>query len=263
MATPPIHVLQITDLHLRATAGKLLIGVDTDASLRAVLQAATAQQQPDALLVTGDVAHDPVPAAYQRCLDIIAEFYSGPKLLLPGNHDVAAAMIPSAYAQQRLDIGGWTLLAMDSHVDDQPEAAVDPAHWQEVQEQLRQVAPRPVLLATHHPPVLVGSPWLDKDRIQNAAELLDWAAANANVKALAFGHAHQEVSALHESAAGNIALLGAPSTCFQFAPGSQQFAVDEQPPGYRAWQLYADGNISSQVHRVTDFTINIKLDPAH
>jgi Icc protein len=263
MATPPIHVLQITDLHLRAVAGERLIGVDTDASLRAVLQAAMAQQAPDALLVTGDVAHDPEPQAYQRCLDIIAEFYSGPKLLLPGNHDVAAAMVPSAYAQQQLNVGDWTLLAMDSHVDDQPQAKVEPEHWQWLQEQLRRCGSRPVLLATHHPPVLIDSPWLDKDRIQDAAELLDWAAVNANVKALAFGHAHQEVSALHESAAGDIALLGAPSTCFQFAPGSQQFSVDQQPPGYRTWQLYADGNFSSQVHRVTDFTINIELDPAH
>jgi len=263
MAATPIHLLQITDLHLRGSAGKRLIGVDTDASLRAVLQAATAQQMPDALLVTGDVVHDPNPQAYQRALDIIAEFYAGPMLLLPGNHDVSAAMIPSAYTQQRLDIGGWTLLAMDSHVDDQPEALVEPANWRELQTQLQALAPRPVLLATHHPPVTLGSAWLDKDRIQNADELLDWAAANASVKALAFGHAHQEVSALHASTAGDIALLGAPSTCFQFAPGSQQFSVNEQPPGYRAWQLYADGNFSSQVHRVTDFTINITLDPAH
>ena len=263
MATPPIHVLQITDLHLRASAGARLIGVDTDASLRAVLQAAMSTQQPDALLVTGDVAHDPDPAAYQRCLDIIAEFYLGPKLLLPGNHDVAAAMAPSVYSLQRLDIGDWTLLAMDSHVDDQPQAVVAPAHWRALQQQLLSLAERPVLLATHHPPVLIGCPWLDKDRIKNGAELLDWAAANANVKALAFGHAHQEVSALHESAAGDIALLGAPSTCFQFAPGSTRFSVTEQPPGYRAWQLYADGNFASQVHRVTQFTINIELDPAH
>lgn len=263
MSTVPTHVLQITDLHLRADPGERLIGVDTDASLRAVLQAAIAQQQPDALLVTGDVAHDPQPRAYRRCLDIIAEFYEGPKLLLPGNHDVTAAMIPSAYAQQRLDIGGWSVLAMDSHVDDQPQAKIEPEHWQWLQEQLLSVAPRPVLLATHHPPVSINSPWLDKDRIQNAAELLDWAAANANVKALAFGHAHQEISALHESATGAIALLGAPSTCFQFTPGSQQFSVDEQSPGYRAWQLYADGTFSSQVHRVTDFTITIELDPAH
>ncbi len=263
MSTAPTHVLQITDLHLRADPSERLIGVDTNASLRAVLQAAIAQQQPDALLVTGDVAHDPHPDAYQRCLEIIAEFYSGPMLLLPGNHDVTAAMIPSAYAQPRLDIGGWSLLAMDSHVDDQPQAKVEPEHWQWLQAQLLELSPRPVLLATHHPPLAINSPWLDKDRIQNAAELLDWAAANANVKALAFGHAHQEISALHESATGDIALLGAPSTCFQFTPGSQRFSVSEQPPGYRAWQLYADGTFSSQVHRVTDFTITIELDPAH
>lgn len=263
MATPPIHVLQITDLHLRAEAGQRLIGVDTDASLRAVLQAAMAQQVPDALLVTGDVAHDPDPKAYQRCLDIIAECYRGPMLLLPGNHDVASSMVPAVYREQRLDVGGWTLLAMDSHVDDAPQADVTPEHWQQLQAQMLALGSRPVLLATHHPPITINSPWLDKDRIQNAAELLDWAAANANVKALAFGHAHQEVSALHKSVAGDIALLGAPSTCFQFTPGSQQFSVDETAPGYRLWQLQADGNFASQVHRVTDFRINIKLDSAH
>ena len=263
MATPPIHVLQITDLHLRAEAGQRLIGVDTDASLRAVLQAAIAQQQPDALLVTGDLAHDPDPRAYQRCLDIIAEFYAGPMLLLAGNHDVAGSMGADVFRRERLDLGGWTLLAMDSHVDDTPEAEVSPAHWAQLQAQMLGLGERPVLLATHHPPVVIHSAWLDKDRIQNAAELLDWAAANANVKALAFGHAHQEVSALHKSAAGDIALLGAPSTCFQFTPGSQQFSVDETAPGYRLWRLEADGSFASQVHRVADFRINIELGPAH
>ncbi len=250
-------LLQITDLHLRQRAGEPLLGVDTDASLRGVLQQAMALHQPDALLVTGDIVHDPHPAAYQRALDIIAEFYTGPLLLLPGNHDIANQMTPNAYGHNQLDLGAWRIVVLDSHVDDTPGASIDPQHWQQVQQRLQAAGEQPVLLATHHPMVAIDCPWLDKDRIQNSAELLDWAAANSAVQAVAFGHAHQEVAVDYQAQTPTgertIGLRGAPSTCFQFAPNSASFAVTRQAPGYRLWALYEDGGWSSQVHRLANF----------
>ncbi len=56
---PPLRVLHITDTHLRATAGATLLGVDTAASLAAVLHRAFSEHAPDAVLASGDLAHDP------------------------------------------------------------------------------------------------------------------------------------------------------------------------------------------------------------
>lgn len=55
----PASVLQITDLHLLERPGAKLLGIDTAASLEAVLDAALAERQPAAMLVTGDIAHEP------------------------------------------------------------------------------------------------------------------------------------------------------------------------------------------------------------
>ena len=41
-----------------------------------------------------------------------------------------------------------------------------------------------------------------------------------------------------------------PSTCVQFKPGSEDFAVDDAAPGYRWFDLHADGRIETAVSRV-------------
>jgi len=45
-------------------------------------------------------------------------------------------------------------------------------------------------------------------------------------------------------------LLGCPSTCFQFKPGSADFALDFVPQGYRWLDLYPDGAINTAVVRL-------------
>ena len=247
-----LTVLQISDVHLRREVGDRLLGVDTWDSVVAVLDQALGERSPDALLVTGDVAHDPEPRVYARFKALLAERFSGPVLMLPGNHDVLAAMgeLPAA-----LELDGWTVLALDSHVDDEPQAEVDQRELSRLQEACRTAAGEHVLVATHHPPVDVGCPWLDKDRIQNGEELLEWLSGHGAVKAMVFGHAHQIV----ETSYRHISLLGTPSTCFQFAPRSERFAIDVEQPGYRWLQLGADGSVGSEVVRLDDYALNVDL----
>ena len=109
-----------------------------------------------------------------------------------------------------------------------------------------------LLVATHHPPVEIGCPWLDRDRIQNGHELLEWMAEHGRIRALVFGHAHQELNLKHR----HLSLLGTPSTCIQFEPGSSRFSVDEQKPGYRWLLLGEDGSVRSEVRRVADYPLN-------
>ncbi len=254
------QILQITDLHLRAEPEARLLGVDTYASAAAVLEQALAERTPDALLVTGDVAHDPEARAYGRFAELIGRYFTGPTLVLPGNHDVLgsmAALEAAGLTAQQLRVGVWQLLALDSHVDDSPEADVDADELERLRRALAASDAEHVLVATHHPPIPVDCPWLDKDRIQNGPELLEWLSEHGTVRAMVFGHAHQEVSSTHR----DIALLGTPSTCFQFEPGSERFAIDERKgrrqPGYRWLTLGADGSLHTEVKRVHDYPLTI------
>ena len=79
-----VSILQITDLHLLPDADSRLLGVDTAASLDAVLRAALAEHAADALLVTGDIAHEPTSATYARARGLIEERYRGRDVVAVG-----------------------------------------------------------------------------------------------------------------------------------------------------------------------------------
>ena len=69
---------------------------------------------------------------------------------------------------------------------------------------------------------------------------------SGRVRAYVGGHIHQELDA----GAGAVRVLATPSTCFQFAPRSERFAVDDALPGYRWLTLDENGGIDSCVGRV-------------
>ncbi len=248
----PEHLLQITDVHLRAAPGATLLGVDTWHSVAAVLDQALAERTPDAVIVTGDVSHDPEPDLYARFYGWLKGRFPGPLLVTPGNHDVAGNM-GALLEVDRIELSGWQVIALDSHVDDEPGALVSPADFAALRQACTDAAPDHVLVATHHPPVTIGSPWLDRDRIQNGQELLEWLSGHSTVRVVVFGHAHQELSFTHR----HLSLFGTPSTCIQFEPGSEQFSVDGQKPGYRWLTLHADGRVDTEVRRVEDYALHI------
>ena len=143
--------------------------------------------------------------------------------------------------------------------NDRPAACLNETPWRQLLSSLGKVGDQHVLIATHHPVVDVGCPWLDKDRLTNATELLECLSEHSSVKSLVFGHAHQTVDAHFR----HIRLLGTPSTCFQFEPASLAFGIDDAAPGYRWLQLHADGGLTTEVGRAADFELNVDLSQRH
>ena len=101
----------------------------------------------------------------------------------------------------------------------------------------------PTLLFMHHPPVPVGCAWLDAQRIDHAERLEAILRRHTNVRGIFTGHVHQE---FHAHWAGT-EVHTTPSTCFQFRAASRDFALCDQPPGYRRIDLHADGTLSTKV----------------
>ena len=64
-----------------------------------------------------------------------------------------------------------------------------------------------------------------------------------NVRAILWGHVHQAYDGLRK----NVRLLATPSTCAQFVPRADEFAVDARPPAYRTLQLQPDGTLVTEV----------------
>ena len=110
---------------------------------------------------------------------------------------------------------------------------------------------RHVLVAAHHHLFEVNCPWLDRDRIQSAT-LLECLTKHSAVRGFVCGHVHQE----SENERDGRQFLSTPSTCFQFEPGSQAVTLNQQSPGWRQLQLFDDGHIESEVHRVQGLSLN-------
>ena len=105
---------------------------------------------------------------------------------------------------------------------------------------------RHAIIAVHHHCTLSNSAWLDTMVISNSHEFFQYLKPYPQVKVITTGHIHQ----LLETQEQGITILGVPSTCFQFKPGCRDFTLDTIPPGYRTLQLYPDGHIETQIHRL-------------
>lgn len=248
--TSPAHVLQVTDCHLFPDPRATLLGVNTQASLAAVLRAACGERRPDALLATGDIAQDASPDTYRLFLDTVRAHFDGPLLCVPGNHDHGATFA-AALPCDDLEIGNWRVLGVDTHVDDVVGGRVGSDELARLSDALDGAGP--TLVVGHHCPVAIGTPWLDVHRIEDGEALLR-ALAGATVPAYAFGHIHQEADVALPTR-----LLGTPSTCFQFAVDTDGFAIDDAKPGYRWLHLAEDGSVATEVRRIADYPLTINL----
>jgi len=241
-----MQVLQITDSHLYGNASGHLRGVETDSSLRNVLDAAFARSaEYAAILATGDLVQDD-PSGYLRFKSILGTQPS-PVLCLPGNHDEPEAMrqslgqAPFHYCGSHL-IGAWQFIMLDSY---------DPGHvgGRLVADELARLesalarSPAHALVCLHHHPVPMGSRWLDGIGLANPDDFWRVIDAHPQVRGIAWGHVHQA----YDGERNGVRLYGTPSTGAQFTPHSDRYAVDSRPPAYRVFDLHRDGSIESDV----------------
>ena len=237
-------LLHITDCHL-VPHGELLLETDTNATLQLVLQQAISEKAPDAIVATGDLVHSGGLEVYRQFLAMVRSVSQKPLLCLPGNHDFAEQMIHAGLPDKPISLGSWSIVGLDSHQDDVPKAHVDAAKLESLMTQWSARNERFAMLATHHPLLPIGSPWLDKDRVEQPGDLLD-ALINSSgpiFSGALFGHAHQEIQGHYR----HHPLLGTPSTAFQFLPRTRQFSTDVRPPGYRWVTLGDNGEVDTQV----------------
>ncbi|MDX1734631.1 MAG: 3',5'-cyclic-AMP phosphodiesterase [Halioglobus sp.] len=262
VASDTVSVLQITDTHLCADRGGTLLGMDTDHSLQAVIDLAR-RERPDAdlVLATGDLADGGSPAAYGRLNDYFAQF-SCPSFWLPGNHDDRDAMASECGGRsqmgQEIRAGSWQVVMLDSQIPGEVGGELGADELARLDAALAEAAGDGLhsLVVLHHHPVLIDCAWLDEQIVADREAFFATLDRYRGVRAVLWGHVHQEIDARHR----DVRLLATPSTCVQFAPGSGDFAAEDQPPGYRWLDLHADGTLSTGTSRVRDVQFTVDLD---
>ncbi len=243
--------MQFTDTHLFGDAERALRGVPSLPALKAALAAARNDiEEAAAILATGDLVQDD-PAGYAHFRTTFSGLQK-PVLCVPGNHDDSAALrlaLERAPFQVggHFDCGRWRIVLVDSSVPGEVEGRLSAEDLAGIRSALQgmRVASRPehALIALHHHPLPLNSRWLDNIGLSNADELLSLIEEFPQVRGVVFGHVHQ---AFDGERAG-VRYMGTPSTCAQFRPRLDEFAVDEKPPAWRLLKLYANGAIESTV----------------
>jgi len=261
-ASDTVQLVQLTDTHLGRLPGTALLGVDTDRSLQLVIERVLRERPGiDLVLATGDLSDRGSHEAYTRLTGYL-ERLPATSCWLPGNHDDREQMLAVVGDSGRMcaevAAGGWQVLMLDSQVPGEVGGCLGEAELARLRSALERAdsAGQYTLVCLHHQPVPVGCAWLDEQMVADADAF--WAVLDGfpRVRGVLWGHVHQQL----DRRRGEVALMASPSTCVQFAPGSEDFQADSLPPGYRWLDLHADGSIATGVSRVTDATFCVDLD---
>ena len=244
-----VTVLQISDTHLHAAADSRMRGVTTYATLLSVLDYARRDRRwpVDVILATGDIVQDESRAGYERFRNTM-EPLGVPVLSIPGNHDDPKLMgeILNSGAFQfggELRHGAWSIVLLSTFLAGEDAGGLGPARLQGLRKALAAHAGQHVIVAMHHHPLPMGSTWLDGVALRDAKDFWQIVDAHSNIRGVVCGHVHQAL----DRERNGLRFMSTPSTCAQFLPRSDFFALDDRPPGLRWLELHADGRIETEV----------------
>lgn len=198
--------------------------------------------------MTGDLIQDDTRGAYDRFCNLMRPL-GLPVYCVPGNHDVRSIMQdalagPEFYYCESATLKNWLIAGIDSCIGGNDAAGrIDDQEMERLEKLLDVTTAEHVLICLHHPPLPVGSEWLDQVGLRNGEEFLRVIARTGKVRAAIFGHVHQEFENSHDS----IQIIGTPSTCRQFKVASDEFALDDNPPAYRRISLHRDGSVATEL----------------
>ena len=249
MAHGALNLVQLTDCHLLDDPEGRVGGVDTFATLEAVVdEVRKGEPAPDAVLVTGDLSQDGMLGSYWRIKTLLQRL-AAPAYCLPGNHDEnerLAAALPGegVHLTRSLCRDGWQVVFLDSTVAGQDDGALSEAELAALDTALAAQPGLHALVTLHHQPVAVGGAWRDEVSLANPDDLFAVLDRHAQVRGVLFGHVHQ----VFEGMRNGVRLMASPSTCFQFVLDGEDLGIGDDPPGYRRLALRPDGAIESAVH---------------
>lgn len=251
-------LVQITDPHLHASNEGTLLGMNTENSLKLIVERVMSEVTDiDLIIATGDIAQDSSVQAYKNFLSFLAPLNS-PMRWIPGNHDSRENMIEAGkgldHAEPIVELGNWVVLLLDSIVPERVYGFLAEDQLALLTQTLEKYSDKHVLVTFHHHPFAMQSRWIDQIGVRNRDDLSQLLEKHSNVKAVVCGHVHQE----NDQIIDGIRYISTPSTCVQFKPKSQDFGIDTLGPGYRTLTLNPDGSLDTVVSRVEgeDFEID-------
>lgn len=241
-------MVQLSDCHVSSDPSADYRGLNALGGLAGLLPAIR-DFHPDFLLLSGDISEDGSPASYARVAAMLAPL-GLPSLALPGNHDAPAVMMRyfpwGAWPGPAfVEAGNWLLVLLDSTAPGQIDGTITADYVERIGRGLKRSGSKHVLVALHHQPVAVGSPWIDKYALREPEPLLDLLERDSRVRCVTWGHVHQDFRTRRR----DVVLLGAPSSVANGLPGGEKFTLDPAGPACRWFELDSGGGIKTGLLR--------------
>jgi Icc protein len=243
-----ILVAQVTDCHLPSDPQHKYRGIDPHKNLQALIKKIRVMK-PDLLLASGDLSEDGGRLSYQALQKYFKPLRI-PVLALPGNHD-DPALLAEIFPGSPVDSiavsehGPWQIIRLNSCLPGKPAGRLSEKSISELEHFLNHHQHAPLLIAVHHQPITIGSPWIDKYPLTEAQAFLQLVDEHPNVKAVVWGHVHQ----VFETNRNGTAMLAGPSSAINALPGVQKFTPDASGPACRWLELRADQTLLSGIIR--------------
>lgn len=202
-------------------------------------------QQPDAILLTGDIAEHGSDSEYLVAC-VMLERLQVPLYVVAGNHDDRAALrrhfrLPGTGDEPirySVDLGPVRLVVVDSTRPGEDRGELDGEQLEWLRGELAAAPLRPTLLAMHHPPVTTGIPVWDGLCLKRDSRdaLGDVLRAHPQVTRIAAGHLHRVL--VGELAARTV--ITAPSTFSQarLSVEAASFEVDPAPAAFMVHSVF-------------------------
>jgi 3',5'-cyclic AMP phosphodiesterase CpdA len=224
-------IAQLSDPHIR---------LDDDASqpalARAVERVLALRPAPVAVLVTGDIANSGDPEEHARAAALLAPI-GAPVHTVAGNHDLLGTRheyVPEA--------GGVRVVVCDTSIPNRDAGSLD-VEW--LAAQLEPAVP--TIVAMHHPPILMGLPWLDEIGLpeEQRVALGELLRANPQVMRVVAGHVHRASS----NTLGGCTVVTCASTniASELDFATPDMALANEPPSLLVHALLAGGDLITHV----------------
>jgi len=248
-------IAQISDTHILARASDHpAVQLRADCLRRCI--ADINNQQPDAVIFTGDTVQHGQPDEYAHLRELLAPL-EAPLYLVPGNRDhngtLRTAFDDHPYLPRNGEFLHYViedhtqrLVAIDSTSPGERKGIFCPARQTWLEAVLCEQPNRPTLLFIHHPPFDVDDHYIGGyRRPEEAAMLADVVSRHPQVQGLICGHVHCPVN---RRWAGTLASI-MPSVAVDLRKGIDETEAREQPI-YLLHRLSDEAGLVSQAKRV-------------
>ncbi|MBU2878700.1 metallophosphoesterase family protein [Aliiglaciecola lipolytica] len=242
-------IVQLSDCHLFKDKNKSGYNNINPYQTLKLLLLRVEQLNPDGIIVTGDISGDDSEQSYLHFLDLMEQFNLSHNLkVIAGNHD-QTGLFDSLLGQFDLAKGqpwrqdNWVIHGLDTRHQG-TLGQVGAADLQSLINKLQNHPDDFHMIVCHHHPIECGG-WMDKHEWLNRHQFVHQIKQLPQVKLVAYGHIHNDIQQnLH-----GCCFQSSPSTCWQFA-NMADFALSEEMPGFKVYQLHNDGTFDNQTIRL-------------